>query len=381
MSGRAYHDEGARRAAKFIEEEYKKLKLSSFSDRNDFFQEFMLDVNRIESSFLSVDNRTLSLGKDYIVASQSRSALGELPVVFVSQEMLTVPKKTEKFLAQSFRNKVAVFDSRTYLMLKNLPAEHFQKVRQAAAFIELVDGVLVASMSQNQSMNPYFLVKKDMFSRKAKRVKFDVKAKFERDYPTQNVVGFHKGQSDSIIVVGAHYDHVGELGNGIWIKGANDNASGTALMLDLANELTKGEKKYSYLFVAFGAEEVGLIGSQYFVNNPLVDLVKIKLMVNLDLLGAGSKGLTVVNAFENENYYSVMDRVNTENNYLPELKKRKNAANSDHFPFSEKNVPSIFVYTLGEVGGYHDIHDNPEDLEYESYNNVYLLMRDFLKAL
>lgn len=382
FSGRAYHDDGAEKASRFIAGEFEKMGLRPFG--NSYVQEFTLNINTIQTARLSFDGNTLELGKDYIVSSQSRSAVGDLPVVLITQDVLTDEKKQQKFLSESYRNKVVVFDSKTYHMLKKLPASYFKHVRQASAFVELVDGELVASMSQNQSMNPYFLLKRDAFPKKTKKADFDVSTKFYRDYVTQNVVAT-MGEYDSSlsdVIVCAHYDHVGELGNGVWIQGANDNASGTSMMLDLASELSKLDSAtVNFVFIGFGAEEVGLLGSQYFCENPLVDLSKVKLVLNLDLMGSGSKGVTVVNAFDNEDAVGLLEQINADGKYVPEIVKRKNAANSDHFPFTEKGVNSIFMYTMGEVGGYHDIHDSPDDLEYDYYEKVFGLVRDFLKVL
>ncbi len=115
---------------------------------------------------------------------------------------------------------------------------------------------------------------------------------------TSNVVGYLEGNDpilkNEYIILGAHYDHLGMGGpssksdkkNTIHY-GADDNASGTAALLEIAEKVAahKNELKRSVIFIAFGAEEQGLLGSNYFVENPLVPLSQIKLMINMDMVG------------------------------------------------------------------------------------------------
>ncbi len=115
---------------------------------------------------------------------------------------------------------------------------------------------------------------------------------------TCNVIGFIEGNDpvlkNDYIVLGAHYDHLGLGGpsaksdkRGVVYHGADDNASGTSALLEIAEKLAanKAQLKRSVLFIAFGAEEQGLLGSKYFVEHPTVPLSQIKLMINLDMVG------------------------------------------------------------------------------------------------
>ena len=107
---------------------------------------------------------------------------------------------------------------------------------------------------------------------------------------TYNVLGLVEGKDsilkDEVIVLGAHYDHLGMKGDSIY-HGADDNASGIAALLEIAEKVKahQNELKRSIIFIAFGAEEQGLLGSQFFVENPIVPIDQIKLMMNMDMLG------------------------------------------------------------------------------------------------
>ena len=122
-----------------------------------------------------------------------------------------------------------------------------------------------------------FTIKVDEGYEGINKVDLAIESKFIRNYKSQNVVGYLEGNvPDSCVVVVAHYDHLGMMGDSTVFCGANDNASGVALLLSLAKHYAVHKPKYSILFIAFGGEEIGLIGSKYFVDNPLVPLSSIK---------------------------------------------------------------------------------------------------------
>ena len=132
------------------------------------------------------------------------------------------------------------------------------------------------------------------------------------------------------------------------------------------------------VFLLFGGEEAGLVGSSYFVAHPLVPLKRIRFLVNLDLLGTGEQGATVVNGRVLEAPYRRLVALNEARHYLPQLAPRGRAANSDHFPFSEAGVPAFYLYTRGGSPAYHDVNDRPEALSLAGFAGAFGLLRDFL---
>ena len=186
-------------------------------------------------------------------------------------------------------------------------------------------------------------------------------------------------RSDSLIVFTAHFDHLGRMGEALF-PGASDNASGTAMVLDIAEHYSKSIPEYDTYFIFFSGEEAGLIGSRYFVENPVFDLKKIKFLINLDLMGSAAKGITAVNGRLHEEEMKRMAKINTERNLIPKLKLRGKAANSDHYWFSERGVPAIFIYTEGNAKAYHDVYDTPENLDWANYEEVFTLLVEFVKT-
>jgi Zn-dependent M28 family amino/carboxypeptidase len=164
------------------------------------------------------------------------------------------------------------------------------------------------------------------------------------------------------------------MGKETFFPGANDNASGVALMLELARYYALHPQPYSIAFIAFAGEEAGLVGSKYFTENPLVPLSSIRFLLNTDLAGTGTEGITVVNATEFPKEFAWMNEVNEKEKLLVKINPRGKAANSDHYFFMEKEVPSFFFYTLGGITAYHDINDRAETLPLSEFDDLFRLI-------
>lgn len=199
------------------------------------------------------------------------------------------------------------------------------------------------------------------------RLKTDLKP---RRATAANVVGLLPGRDPArnreALVVGAHYDHLGAGGPGSLDRsgaprlhpGADDNASGVALLLELARSLTRrrGELPRSVLFVAFGAEEQGALGSQRFVAQPPLPLPGLVAMLNLDMVGRLSReGLLVRGVGSSPRLPSLVSAA-AEGTGLPLRLSPHGWSPSDHAPFYDAGRPVLFLFT-----GYHDDYHRPED--------------------
>jgi Iap family predicted aminopeptidase len=214
-------------------------------------------------------------------------------------------------------------------------------------------------------------------------IELEVVAQFETEFESENVLGFVPGteKADSFVVFTAHYDHLGMMGTEACFYGANDNASGTAFLLSIAEHYVTNPAEYTCVFIAFAAEEAGLKGSEYFVGHPVIDLEKIRFLINLDLMGSGKEGITVVNAKENPKEFDIMQGINEELDLLPVIRSRGQAANSDHYYFAEAGVPAIFIYALGGSQAYHDIYDVYANLTFEEYSDIFKLLTHLVEKL
>ena len=193
---------------------------------------------------------------------------------------------------------------------------------------------------------------------------------------TMNVIGVLKGTSDKHVVIGAHMDHLGVDGDGDAYNGADDNASGTTAILELAEAFgkSKTKPKDTIVFIAFNAEELGLLGSKHYVSDPLLPLDDCKLMINLDMVGR-LRGTTVTAQGGNlsRSVTQLVDKL--DDNYPFDVNITAAGNRSDHAPFNWNGVPVLFFHT-GTHPQYHRTTDDPDLINYEGLVNIAKFVKD-----
>jgi Zn-dependent M28 family amino/carboxypeptidase len=189
-----------------------------------------------------------------------------------------------------------------------------------------------------------------------------------------NILGYVEGSDpdlkDEFIVIGAHVDHLGEIEGHIF-HGANDNASGSSVVMEIAEAFSLLEEapKRSILFILFTAEEMGLMGSSYYVDNPAIPLSNMKAMINLDMVGSGDDAVMIVGGHSFPGFAQIFDTVSSKYIHVS-LKRRWTSANSDHYSFHRAGIPSVFLYALRGVPTYHSSRDRYETLDAEVMERV-----------
>jgi len=191
-----------------------------------------------------------------------------------------------------------------------------------------------------------------------------------KDMPTRNVVGYVEG-SDSLlkhelVVVGAHYDHVGYKkehapGEDYIFNGADDNASGTCALLGVAagfGALAERPRR-SVLLIAFTGEEKGLFGSEYYARNPLFPLEKTVAMLNLDMVGRNAEDTLFLIGTESSPDLGAIARKEDPLIGLTLVDTALNSGGSDHMSFMKRKIPSLFFHS-GLEPELHTVRDNPE---------------------
>ena len=381
FAGRGYVDRGDSIAADYIASYFDSLGLSSI--KNNYKQSFNVSVNNINSAELTIDNRSLTPGVDFLIAPNAPTLSGDYHVFNVSKKMLLsgrIVNKVCKAIKRGYIPVVSVFDSKDQ-SLKNTIVE-IKKLSKEGPIIFLKEKI-TWSVSTSQSEGMEIWVLDSVFDRFSKDIHIDVSSSFISSYKSNNVIGYVEGNEnpDSFIVLCGHYDHLGKMGEAIFY-GANDNASGIAMLLDLASYFSEHPQKHSVAFIAFGAEELGLLGSLNYVKKPLIPLNKTKFVFNMDLMGDGANGATIVNGKIFPSYFEQLKSINDNENYLPIIRSRGKAANSDHYFFSEAGIPSFFMYLMGDYDFYHVPQDNPNNLKLGTYyNKSFLLIRNFVSQL
>lgn len=251
-----------------------------------------------------------------------------------------------------------------------------------------------------------------------KRLPYNIIPDMEFNYQIQtalrhpfscNIIGMVEGttQKDECVIIGAHYDHLGKDVHGNIYYGADDNASGVAALIAVAQSFAEAvrqgmQPERSIVFIAFGSEEAGLLGSEYYVNHPLFPLEKTVAVINMDMIGRGKETLKSKKAEvdttktmnsnqedkevkEGNNVYA--ENYGTNSAFLKKQAKKmekelnlqvKNAPltqkiiyhfASDHFNFVKKNIPAIAFFT-GTHDDYHTPKDTPDKLNYKNMEKI-----------
>lgn len=203
----------------------------------------------------------------------------------------------------------------------------------------------------------------------------------------KNVIAYLDNKAENTVIIGAHYDHLGMGGEGSLYRegeaihnGADDNASGVAMMLHLADSLQKkgSPKSNNYLFIAFSGEEEGLLGSNYFVKNPTIDTKKITYMLNMDMVGR-------LNAEKTLAVYGVgtspilKQAVNANAGELKITENESGVGPSDHTSFYLADIPVLHFFT-GQHEDYHKPSDDSEKVNYAGMelvsNYIFSIIKD-----
>jgi hypothetical protein len=214
----------------------------------------------------------------------------------------------------------------------------------------------------------------------------------------RNVIGYIDNKAATTVVLGAHFDHLGygEDGNSRHTSkeaaihnGADDNASGTAALIELARSLnTSSAKTNNYLFIAFSGEELGLYGSKYFTEHPTIDLSKVNYMINMDMVGRlndSSKVLTIGGYGTSSVWSSVVsnmyyDKPNDAKKTAPSLVIKIDSSGtgpSDHTSFYRKDIPVLFYFT----GLHTDYHKPTDDADKINFNGTLTILKHIKRVI
>ncbi|MFM2286273.1 MAG: hypothetical protein RLZZ543_1770, partial [Bacteroidota bacterium] len=213
-----------------------------------------------------------------------------------------------------------------------------------------------------------------------------------RSGKANNVIGYLDNKAATTIIIGAHMDHLGDGSDGHSLdphakgeihNGADDNASGTAGVIELARfYATNSEKeKFNFLFICFSGEELGLLGSEYFANHPTIDLSKVNCMINMDMIGRLKTDKPVLE----------VSGVGTAKEWLPLVKSFSSAAMeiktdsagvgpSDHTSFYNKQIPVLHFFT-GTHADYHKPSDDIEKINAQGEEAVLMVISGVIAKL
>lgn len=427
LAGRKPGKDGGNTAAEYIRERFSEAGLQLLGE--DGMQSFPIvtGISAADDCALLIKDATGELGKDFTPVSFSGEMEVEGNVVFVGYgfdfdldssawhdyEGLDVTGKWVLILRGSPDNESGDFDPFMSLRKKAMVAgDHgalgvlfasgpvFEKDDQLVemSYQQQERAMEIPVLSISRTLADGLLVGKSVADLEkelnAQRVpvradcagSISARVRMERKViQGHNVVGVIPGngpQADEYIVLGAHYDHLGMGGPGSGSRrpdtsavhnGADDNASGVASIIEIAERITSSGSApgRSVLVVAFTAEEMGLLGSKYFVENPPVEAKSLKLMCNLDMVGrmpADEKSLSIGGTGTAEGLSGLVERVVAENGFTAKLSP-EGYGPSDHAAFYSQDIPVLFFFT-GINEDYHTPEDDADKLNYEGQKHL-----------
>ena len=225
-------------------------------------------------------------------------------------------------------------------------------------------------------------LKPSAFEIKGKKISFSIRY-INEIIKTQNVIGFIEGSDpvlkNEVVVMGAHYDHVGlgiygamhKTDKGKIHNGADDNASGTCGLIELAEAFAKSPPKRSVLMIAFSGEELGILGSKYYVYyNPILPLEKTIAMINLDMIGRNEKNeLSIGGAFYSKDMKTIVEEANKEIGFELFYNTGLLQYASDQAFFLRSKIPVAFLFS-GLHDDYHTPADKMEKLDVDKIEKV-----------
>jgi len=194
----------------------------------------------------------------------------------------------------------------------------------------------------------------------------------------RNVIGYIDNKAEYTVIIGAHYDHLGMGSEGSRYtgepavhNGADDNASGVAMILELAKHLKSSSQKHNYLILAFSGEEKGLWGSNYYMKHPTIDTSKISYMMNFDMVGrlSASYKLAIYGTGTSPSFGWVLDKANDPVMFHL-MKKESGVGPSDHTSFYLKGYPVLHFFT----GQHDDYHKPSDDVEKINFDGMVLIL-------
>ena len=395
LQGRRTGTEGEKLAYQYLSSQFEKAGLEPKGDDHSYIQSFQINEGKqiLPATHLIVNDTTLETGKDFfpLIFSGNGTAKGDVSPAFKEKGMpwfwdiknvLEDNQNNPHFdIAEAIRNKALDNEKKgaSALIIYNsgntndgLKFDAKSKTSQVAIPVIYLSKEIAAKYLSDNAVN----------------LTVDIQTALGNKSRTgHNVIGYIDNGAPHTIILGAHYDHLGlgqdnnslDPGNHEVHNGADDNASGTAAMIELAKDVKNSKlKKNNYLFICFSGEELGLLGSKYFTENPTVPLEGVDYMINCDMIGRLNDNTKkiIIGGYGTSPAWSKI---------LPEKTKSltvkfdsSGIGPSDHTSFYLKNIPVLFFFT-GMEPDYHKATDDVDKINFVGEFRVIQYIENILK--
>ncbi len=389
LEGRRTGTKGEELAYQYISSYFEKFGLAPKGENKSWYQVFEVNEGKqvLQSTFIIIDGGHLKADRDFFPFSWSADGSGEAlvspslsetgsPWVWDLKDVLTENENNPHFdLSSTIRNKEkeAAQKGATALFIYNSTAKetglkYDAKDRSALSTIPVI--YFMKPVADKIAADPSHMMD----------IKFKT-AQGDKIRKGTNVAGYINNNSSSTIILGAHYDHLGygedqnsrHTGSAAIHNGADDNASGTSALLELARLLKKeGNTKFNYLLIAFSGEELGLYGSKYFSDHPTVSLTEVNYMINMDMVGRmndSTKTVTIGGVGTSPTWGTLLYA-----DKKPAFGIKIDSSGtgpSDHTSFYRKDIPVLFFFT----GLHTDYHKPSDDFDKINYNGEVMIVK------
>lgn len=387
--GRGYVAKGDALAATFLASLFDSLGLKPFGE--SYMQTYSFPMNSLPGTLVATaDGNMLRPGIDFQVWAATPDFEATAHVEYFDNRCLTRSRRLARFSRHDHSvrfllvDRKGITDKKSLSILDSLRYYNFAK---ALGVVQLLDAKPTWSVMMGASVAKWPVVdlkREALMGKRLTQLRLEVQSDFDPNHIAHNVMAWVKGvsQPDTFIVFTAHYDHLGQMGKSVYYPGANDNASGTAMVCDLARQFAHAKPYYSMAFLLFSGEEAGLKGSKFCAAHPPFALSAVKQLINLDMVGTGSEGITVVNGEKYPEVMKTLTAINDAGGYLQAVKSRGESCNSDHCPFYQKGVPSVFIYSMGkEFVEYHNPDDRAAKLPFTDYDDIFRLLTQWVQSM
>ena len=382
LEGRRAGTSGEKLAGEYISQKFQEAGLQAKGSEG-FFQPFEIyDGKQINSAtHFIINENNLVVDKDFFPFPFSQNlSIEALPSIAVQEADMPWFYDLKETLEENKNNPH--FDLNEYIRNNAKKA----KSRGASAVIlyntsAIDDKLKFDSKDRTEKLDvPVLYVSKEAAKKyfSDQTATLDIKMKVdvgEKKRTGRNIIGYLDNGAARTVVLGAHYDHLGygEDGNSMLRtgekaihNGADDNASGTAALIELARILkSTKQKNNNYLFIAFSAEELGLNGSKFFTEHPTIDFTKVNFMINMDMVGRlndSSQVVTIGGYGTSPQWSSLIDPNNKKNPFSIRIDS-SGTGPSDHTSFYRKDIPVLFFFT----GLHTDYHKPTDDFDKINY--------------
>jgi aminopeptidase YwaD len=375
LEGRRTGTPGEKLAYEYLAEQFKKIGLLSKGDNNSFVQAFEINEGKqiLPSTHLFINSNDLVVEKDFF------------PFIFSgegSAETYASPALLEKNMPWFWDIKETIEKNKNNPHFDPGEAVKDKAIEYAAKGASAVivyntgagnDELKFEGKEKTETLKiPVLFVTKEAAKKYLSDNSSNLEIKFkvtigDKKREGHNVTGYIDNGAANTIIIGAHYDHLGygEDHNSLWTgppaihNGADDNASGTAAVIELARMLRNAKlKNNNYLFICFSGEELGLFGSKYFTEHPTINLSSVNYMINSDMVGRlndSTHTITIGGFGTSPVWGNILEKTKAF-----DIKFDSSGIGpSDHTSFYLKNIPVLFFFT----GTHKDYHKPTDDIE------------------